>query len=173
MPLPFENIKQLAIKYVADAIGGPVAALRSILIATLSLAEMLARLAAATVVPDLRRLKELTFRRLEAQTDQQVAEAEKKLAEAADAANRANLPKRRDAIARIEQEIKQAEAAKTQAEADAIRMDAETRRFVAIKEAETKLIEALSRLRQDGGDLFVDPDNLRRIIDETTRKLRE
>lgn len=173
MPIPLNDLNQIAVKCFARAIGAPVAFGRYILIATLSVAETLASLAALTLVPDMRRLKELIFRRLEAQSDEQVAAAQKKLAEAAEAANRANLPKRRDAIARCELEIKKAEAAKTEAEAEAIRMDAETRRIEAIEKAKIQLLEALSRLRQEGGDLFVDTENLQQIIEGTSRELRK
>ena len=85
-------------------------------------------------------------------------------AEALEATNRAKLPKRKDAIARAEKELAQAKVAKTEAEAEAIRKDAETRRIQAMAEAKARLMEAVAKLRQEGGDIYVDKDNLNRII---------
>ena len=116
------------------------------------------------LVTDIRRIKEAGVRRIEAEADEKVAEAQRKLADAAAAANQANLPKRRDAVARAELELKRAEAVKTLAEANAVQMDAETRRLQAVEEAKIRFLEALSKLRQDGGDLLVDSVNLQEIL---------
>jgi hypothetical protein len=45
-----------------------------------------------------------------------------------------------------------------------VRMDAETRRLQAIAECEVKLLEALSKLRQEGGELAIDPEQLQRLL---------
>jgi hypothetical protein len=85
-------------------------------------------------------------------------------AEADDAANRANLHKCNDAIAKAEKAKLEAEAAKVQAEVDAIRMKAEAERAQAMAEATSRLIEATSKLQQQGGKVIVDPEQLRQLL---------
>ena len=152
-------------KLIGRALGGPAVAVRSVAIATLSVAELLLELANVGLVSDIHRLKEALLQRSEAETDAKQAEAQKKLAEAAEAANVANLPKRKDAIAKIERRQREAQVAKTEAEAEVIRKDAETRRLAAVQEGKARLLEAVSKLRGEGGEFMVDPDNLRRIIE--------
>jgi uncharacterized membrane protein YqiK len=158
-------------RYAVRAVGGPVFLTRAIAVATVSVAHTLIRLVSAGLASDLGRVKEVLLSKLEAEAASKdaeavaaQAEAQKKLAEAAEAANRANLPKRRDAIAKAERQKARAEAAKTLAEADAIRTDAETKRTRAVAEAYSLLLEALSKLRQDGGELIVDTEQLRKLL---------
>ena len=152
-------------KLIGRALGGPAIAVRSVWIATLSVAELLLELATVGLVNDIHRLKEALLQRTEAETETKKAKAQKELAEATEAANQANLHKRKDAFAKIERDQREAQAAKTKEEAKAIRMDAETKRLAAMQEAKARLIEAVSKLRGEGGEFMVDPDNLRRIIE--------
>jgi uncharacterized membrane protein YqiK len=151
-------------RYIGTAIDGPKFLGRYIAIGTLSLAETLLELVNAHIVTDIARIKESLIRRIEAETDEKRAEADRKTAEAAEAANRATLHKRQDAIAKAERQQKQAEAAKTEAEADAIRADAETRRIEAVAGAQARLLEAIAKLRKEGGDVFFSKDNLQQIL---------
>jgi hypothetical protein len=164
MTTPPTGLGAVIARLVADALGGPQAIARQIYPASLAVVEALLSLWNSRAVPDIRRLKEAAHRRNEAYTEGEEAKAKKQVAEATEAANRANLPKRKDALARYEKEKVRAEAARTQAEAEAIRMDAETRRFQAKADAQIKLLEAISRLRQDGGEFFVNPENLKAIL---------
>jgi hypothetical protein len=165
------SIGAVIVRYAVQALGGPVFLARLSAVATLSVVEELLSMVGAGLVCDVRRMKESLIRRTEAETAAKVAkvasanaEVQKKLAEAAEAANRANLHKRNDAVARAEKDKLRAEAAKTQAEAEAIRADAESRRIQALAEAQARLIDALAKLRQDGGGLLVDSEQLRQIL---------
>jgi len=122
---------EILTKLAAKALGGPAVLFRVIAIATLSVAEILARFVDSALVADIYRVKESLLRRTEAESDAACADARKKLAEATEAANRTTLHARNEAIARAEEAELQARAAKTRAEAKAIRMDAETRRAEA------------------------------------------
>ena len=144
-------------RYIGTAMDGPKFLGRYIAIAALSVAETLLELVNAHVVTDIARVKEPLIRRIEVETDRKVAEA-------AEAANRATIHKRRDAIAKAERRQKQADAAKTEAEADAIWMDAETRRLEAVAGAQARLLEAIAKLRAEGGDVFFSKDNLQQIL---------
>ncbi|MCA8993819.1 MAG: hypothetical protein KDA88_17660 [Planctomycetaceae bacterium] len=159
-------------KWMARAIGDPTKRhAKSIWAATLSVAEALMSVVNNGLATDIRRIKNAHIRGIEVRTEKEEAEAElagakgkQVLAEAVEASNRATLHKRKDAEARIERRRREAEAAKTEAEAEAIRMDAETRRITAETEGLARLIEALSLLKQQGGGLAVDPDELRRLL---------
>tara|TARA_R110002049_G_scaffold290065_4_gene473316 strand:+ start:4372 stop:4929 length:558 start_codon:yes stop_codon:yes gene_type:complete len=158
-------------KWLARSIETPSQYALSTWSATLSFAQVLLELVDSRFLPDIERIKEANLQAIEAHTrkknaeaDKEEAEAKRKLSEAVDAANQAALHKRHDAIARAEKDQKIAEAAKTQAEADAVRMDAETRRITAIAEAQANLLSAISQLRQEGGEFFVDKKNLEQIL---------
>jgi formylglycine-generating enzyme required for sulfatase activity len=159
------------VKFLGTPVRGSKAAGEFIAVATLSTAQTLLELLRSRLASDIGRLKEARIRASEAETRGKDAEAEQKLAEAARAANEATHHKRRDAEARIERERRKAEVEKTRAETDAARMDAETRRMdaetrrlQAIAEAKARLMEALSGLRQQGGEAFFSEQNLREII---------
>jgi len=111
------------------------------------------------LVRDLSRLKEALLGKMEAESDSKIAEAQKKIADAIEAANRATRSRRQDAIIKATSEIAKAITAKTREEVNAIRTDTKTRRLQAIAQARIRLIEAISRLRQEGGDVFIDLDN--------------
>jgi len=152
------------VRYIGNVIDGPKLLGRYIAIGTLSVAETLSDLLKAHVVTDIARVKESLIRKTEAEGDEKRAEADRKAAEAVEAANRATLHKRRDVIAKAERQLKQAEAARTKAEAEAIRMDAETRRIEAVAGAQARLLEAIAKLRGEGGDVFLSKENLYQIL---------
>ncbi len=162
-PLP-SKIRNIVHKYLGKVLGGPKFLARSITAATLSLAQGLLVMFYMYMGDTISRIKESLLQKIEADAKAANADAQKKLAEAAIAANVANLPKRKDVIARLEREKKEAEVAKTKAEAEALLKDAETRRLQALTEAKTRFLEAVAKLRQEGGDIYIDPDNLLKII---------
>jgi hypothetical protein len=164
MTVPALGFGTRLVHYLGKAIAAPKHLARYCAIATLSAAETLLKLVRAGVVSDLGRIKEALIRRTEAEADEKRAEADLKVAEAAEAANRATLHKRHDAIANAERQIKIAQVAKTDAEAEAIRMDAETRQIEAIANAKARLLEAIAKLRTDGGEIFFDKNNLEQIL---------
>lgn len=150
-------------KWIGRQIEGPSQYARQGWIATLSVVEVLLELVDSRFLEDINRLKEHHFKVLNAQADGRRAEADKLMAEAAVAANEANLHKRKDAVAKLKKREKEAAIAKTEAEAEAIRFDAETRRLAAIAEGKAKLIESILKLRQEDGDFYVNVENLLKL----------
>ena len=120
MTIPPTGLGAVITQLIAKALGGPQVIARQIYPASLAVVEALLSLWNSRLVLDIRRLKEAAYRRNEAYTESEEAKAKKLVAEATEAANRANLPKRKDALARFEKDKVRAAAAKTQAEADAI-----------------------------------------------------
>src|SRR5262249_37580167 len=114
MTLPAE-IWAVIVQCTARALGGPRWLARQSFIATLSVARPVLEAFKLGLAADVRRLTEALIKREEAAADAKQAEAQKLLAEASEAANKANLHKRNDAIARAEKAKRVAEAAKTQA----------------------------------------------------------
>ncbi len=158
------ELGSLICRFTAKAVEGPDTLARMLAVATLSVAESGLRLIAEGAATDILRLKESQLGILEARRDSAKAEAQKRVAEATEAVNKSNLHKRRDAVAQAEKRRLAAEAAKTEAEGQAIFLDAETRRIAAIAEAQARIIEAVSKLRQEGGDLLFDSENLKQIL---------
>lgn len=158
---------KIVTKIVGRAISGPKTVMRSIAIATISTAETLYFLITGGVIEDLGRVKEALLKKVEAEADLAVAEVEakKKITEAIAAVNEAIRKKRPSQIDRAEAELRWAQAAKTKEEAKAIRRGAETNREKLITEAQTRLVEAIAKLRQNGGAVYVDSDDLKKIIE--------
>lgn len=159
------------LKYLGQAVSGPAFATRAATAATLSTAQALLSMVGSPWVDDIKRLKESLILKNESAATAASADAQKRVAEAAEASQRANLHKRRDRLARIEHERQRAEADKVQAEAykivadaEATRVDAETRRLTAMAEAQARLIEALSKLKQEGGNFAISEENLNRLL---------
>ena len=152
------------VKYVGRILDGSKEIARAITIATISVAEMLLELITSHFVADISRVKESLLQKMEAETAEKKADADRRIAEAAEAANRATLHKRDDAIAKAELEYRCAEAAKTAAEAAAIRLDAETRRIEGIANAQAKLLEAIAKLRSEDGDIYFSRENLETLL---------
>jgi hypothetical protein len=169
--IPFAEICGIIWKRLGTAVAGPKALARMGAIATLSVADTLLTMIDATLVTDIRRVKESLIRRVEARTATVEAAATKKLAEAIEAADKADLPARKDAIARATKEKalaeaakSQAEADKSQAEADKVRSDIEIQRLQPMTDARVRLLEAITKLRAAGGDVYFDADNLKAIL---------
>lgn len=158
---------------VARTIEGPNQLLNACVAATLHVAEYLVQVWDKDLASDIRQYRESLRRKDEAETTKHEADAQKALAEATRAANKANLAKRRDAIARLEREMREAEVAKTKAKAQVILIDAETRRLKTVAHAKAELLEAISKLRQEGGDFLVDPENLEQMLFGTPPMLED
>jgi hypothetical protein len=165
--IPTPDLRAVIFRYAAKALGGTKPLGRMVLTATLSLADTLLTACRDGSISDVRRVKETLIRRTEAETTTKEADAQKRMAEAVEAANRASLHKRNDALAKAEKSLKQAkadkvraDAAKTEAEAKAILAEAATKRIAAM----ATFLDAVSKLRQAGGDLFVDRDELKRLL---------
>jgi len=144
---------------------------RAAWIATMSVAETLLTLVNSKVVPDIRRLIDSEIEGREADTLGKKAQANEAMARAAEAANQSTRHKRKDALARAEQNKALEEVEKLKAETAAIKSDTKNRRLqveieakARLLEAQTKLIEAVSRLKQEGGELFVDKENLKLLL---------
>lgn len=151
-------------KWIAKNIEAPTRYARTTWAATLSLVETLSFFVSMGIATDIGRIKEAQIKTIEAKATAEEAKANKVMAEAVDATNKATLHKRKDVMARAELEAKSVETAKTQAEGDAIKMDAETRRIEAVAKAKATLIDAISSLRLEGGDLMVDRKNLESLL---------
>lgn len=164
MTPPPSEIGEVLARIIAKALDGPAEVLRGAAIATLKLAEILSSFISQDLATDLQRVKDSLVRKAEVEANSAQAEAQKKLADATKAANRANLHKRNDAIAKAQKAQKEAKAAKTQAEADAIHKNAETKRIKAIAEAKARLIEAIAKVREKGGDVIFDSKNLNELL---------
>jgi hypothetical protein len=120
---------------------------------------------------DVSQIKDSLIRRDRAEADGAEAEAMKKLAEAAEAVNRANIHKRKDRLALLHQQSVRLQNAKTQAEIEVLLADADTRRAHAIGETKAKLIEALSKVTQEGGAVFFSQENLERILNTPLKSI--
>jgi uncharacterized membrane protein YqiK len=155
---------EILVKLLGKAIDGPAALARAITVAVLDVAEYIVGCIDCGMASDIHDIKDSLLRKTRAEGDMAVAEAQKRLAEATEAANRATLHKRNDAIARAKRAQLKAVAAKTQAKADAIRSDAQTRRLQAQADAQARLIEAVAKLRQEGGDVFFDREALQKML---------
>jgi hypothetical protein len=160
-------------KGLARAVGGPRFLARAGYVAMVSVAETLLGMLNKKLITDIGRLKEAALGKMEAETKAAQADAAKKLAEAAEAANRANLLKRTDAIARAEKEQARQQAAKTAAEAEAVRKDAETRRLQGIIDAACKVLDSASKLKQEGGQPMFNEENLKKVMDHAVRALQK
>ena len=158
-------------RIVALSTSGPKRYARLATAASLSVAQYLLQVSKSQLVPDVRRLKETFIEAAEADTEAKKARSMKALAEATEASNNATIHKRDDAIALAKQREALAIAAKAEAEVEKIKMesqaammDAQTRRGQAIADAQVKFVDALSRLKQEGGQFFVNQDNLENIL---------
>jgi len=160
----WDKLKEVALRLIAKAASGPGFLTNSIRTATMSVAHALAQLLKMGVADDLRRLKEDGLRRSKAKTDAEEAKARELMAKAAEAENKANLVNRNDRISKAEELQKLAEAAKTNAEAQVQLSRAGAERAKARADAIIKLIEALTKLKERGGRLGIDPKNISRLL---------
>jgi hypothetical protein len=154
---------ELLAKLIAKAIDGPAALARVVAIATLHFVEAVAKLIDEGVAEDIERVRKSFMQRIDSEGEIAAAEAKRRMAEAAEAANRATLHKRNEAIGRAQQALLKAKAAKTEAEAEAIAKDAETRRMQAMADGKERLMEAIAKLRSEGGEIIFDRKNLEKV----------
>lgn len=152
-----DKLKDTAIRFVGRAVSGPRFAVNAVKTATLSVAQVLAELWGLGIADDIRLLKEDGLKR-------SAASARKLMAEAVEAENKATLAKRNDRISKAEEQQKLADAAKTNAEAKAALIKAKAERIRAVADAHVGLIEAISKLKQKGGSVAIDPENLARLM---------
>ena len=96
------------------------------------------------------------------ETEEKIANA--MLLKAIQRSNLSSFSNRLDMIASMEKETIIAENTKIIAEAEAIRMDAESRRLKVVFESRVRLIEAISHLRQEGGELIIDADSIQKLL---------
>ena len=99
---------------------------------------------------DVSRLKEATIQQVEGPGRLQLAQAEAKIAEAAKL--------------HAEAEKAHAEAQKIKAEGQSALIDAETRSMTAKAEAVDRVLRAISKIRQEGGDVAFDEAELRTML---------
>jgi hypothetical protein len=167
------------VKLAARAIVGSAEVVGLAATGTLCVAEFLLELLNCRLCDDLGRWKEAMLREREARSSGVAAEAQEKLARAMSAANFEIQERRRDEEARAAAELKKAEAGKVRAEAQRIKAEArktgaetervrvETelkRREAAVAAAKENVLEKLSSLRQEGGELIINSENLTRIM---------
>ena len=130
--------------------------MRLIGIGTASFAEAMLTQVRATIVRDIRLVKDSLIKQLENDTKAGQADTMLKLAEAAKAENEADLPLKEIALREKETE---AGIRKTKAEADKMEAEAEAIRAKAMAD----FLEAVSRLQNEGGDFFADAKNLEQL----------
>lgn len=135
----------------------PAAWLQASWLAYVSVSAYLLELLDIQVADDFRRYKDALLRETEAKSDAEVAKAQKLLAEAKEASNVATASKRRAELDRLEQEAK---IDHTRAKTEAIRAETKNQEIVA---AEEQLKRAISVLKQHGGHIIFDSDNLKKI----------
>lgn len=158
------ELGQLLSKWTAAAVEGFSGARMYTSIATLSVAQTCLELLQSGIAQDIQRVKEALIRRTEAETEIKVAEAKQRLAEAAVAANIADLPKRNDALARIHKDVARLAVQKAEVEIKAIEEELRLKRVAAVAEARARLMEAISSLRENGGEVFLDKTNLNLLM---------
>ena len=163
MPFP-PQLGQLLTKWLVSAVDGSTRASRYVTIATLSVAETCLELLQSGFVHDIHRVKETLIRRTEAETELKVAEAQKRMAEAAEAANLADIPKRSDALAKIHKELARLDVCKKEADVAAIKNDIRVKRMTAVADARVKFLNAITKLQQHGGDVFFDEKSLEMFL---------
>jgi hypothetical protein len=160
----WEKASEVVLRLVAKAASGPGFLANAIRTATLSVGQVLAKLLKMGIADDVRQLKEDGLRRSRARTGVEEARVRELMAKAAEAENRANLVNRNDRIMRAEELQKLASAAKTNAEAKALLTRVETERATARADAVVRLIDSLAKLRENGGSLGIDPNNISTLL---------
>lgn len=155
----------LLAKLDGQAITGPEALAQRVVGATVSTVTTLLELLRSQHVSDADGVEKSAIPDPRIETVEKTARSRRRLTDAAEAANRATRAKR--SRAQAEERKLHAEAAKSEAEAVAIRKDAESRRVKAIAEATVLLLEAISTLRQRGGDTLFSAQNLESILAST------
>jgi hypothetical protein len=180
-------IGELITKFIAKPLAVSKTAGTAVSIATLSVCETLLAAFKSRLVPDIRRIKESLIRRHEADTDAKRADAKRKLAEAATAANavtpksyteeKAKLDlqtlalenaKKAAAVRTANANADKAETAAALAKARALKEFFDEQRQKNLTEKEQAVFDALSKLIAEGGTLYIDAPALEQLV----KKLR-
>ncbi|WP_428306764.1 hypothetical protein [Lacipirellula sp.] len=163
-----ETPSDIILKWIAKPFVVPKRVVQSGSVAMLSVVQTLLEMVDSHLATDIQRLKEANLRIIEAdarlrgaQADEKAAEARKKLSEAIAAANKNALTAHREALRLVE---RQAAVEQTNANTRAINSDAMARQCKMMAEAQAELLDAVSRLRQEGGDLLLDRRNLNKLL---------
>ncbi len=151
------------VRLLGHMLGGTKGVSRNTVAATLSFAETLLALVKSNMVVDFGRLKETLIRTSEAKAEIALAEAQKIRFQSSERALNGEL-RMREELARAEASLARAKGAKVRAEAKAVLQDAETRRLTAIREAQLKLVEAITKLREQGGEIYIDEERLTKMV---------
>ena len=155
------------IRTCATAISGNAMVRHTVCIASARLAEILASMVNSGMVQDFARVRENFQARMDAKTLAEEAEAAERVADATLRANEANLPKRRDALAKNERRRQELENAKLEVEIEAIKAQAEATRITAIGETQSRLLESIAAIQAQGGSVSFDLENLESILAQT------
>jgi flagellar biosynthesis GTPase FlhF len=156
------------------------------MVALASVAQTLFEMCKSTLAEDVKKIKNEFVKRVKARTQLEIAEARKRVAEAADAANKVTVRSHEEELRRLERErlqienatkkveLSQAEAQASEAHSKAVA--AKLKNIQSIKEmfeearqkrgeeAESELIEALRQLNTEGGKIYFDSDNLKHLL---------
>jgi hypothetical protein len=158
-------------KFLAKCVSGATGVSDATIIASAIVAQALLEANMATLVLDLRRIKESFLQRIEARTDSVRAEAELKLAEAANATNKITPVAHEQALrlaqqeaALIENEKRKAEASMAGSRAKLMEELVRDMRENRLKDASLELMEALTQYMLEGGQLHIDSQNLKALI---------
>src|SRR6185436_10230437 len=182
----------LIVKLIANTISATETGWNTAAAAAASVAESLLLACRSTLAVDFHRIKEANLKRLEAKAQSGEAEAQKKLAEAASAANKVTRRLHADALAKLEIEsrkldnlrkgaaLKQAEAkariACAQADQATLRTFQEGVNTIAILRKrsfdakEQALFDSLAKLQREGGQLYVDFEQLKKLQSPPTQQ---
>ena len=169
----------------AKAVDAAPHAKQGAIVAMASVAQTLAQACKSTLAIDIKRLKESMFERIEARTLKDKSEADIKIAEAAEAANKVRTKEHEAYMQEQEQQKAQIENVKrwveidiAAAEADKARTDAAAQRLRLLKSmmdlakdlreerrtaAEQDVLNALAQLLHEGGTFYVNRENLNKI----------
>lgn len=162
--MSWPEIADTVTRYIGKALGGPTTHAGAVWNATLAVAEHLLRLVAADVATDVRHYRDNLKKRMEARTDEQRALADQKIAQAQEAANQAARSKRTRVIQKLDEEKERLANAKTEAEIEKLKTETENLRRDSQVEAVERLVAAIERLKAQGGEVLLDPDNLNAIL---------
>jgi ATPase subunit of ABC transporter with duplicated ATPase domains len=162
--MSWANILEAIGRYIGKALGGPKDHAVATWNASLTVAEHLIRLISDDVARDFRDYRDQMKERIRATTDERNAQAQQKLSEAQEAANKAIRSKRTPAIQRIEEQQLRLANAKTEAEIEKLKMEMENSRRDSQVAAFERVVAAIERVTANGGEVMFDPENLNAII---------
>lgn len=188
-------IQEIMIKLIAKPLAGAKTAWHVVAAATASVCETMLLACKSTFASDVGRIKEALVKRLEAKTAVEQAEAQKKLVEAAAAANAITPRSHSDKLAKLEEERQQienrkraaqaaaeeAKADKAKAEAARVKLRAYQESLVSARERhireynlkEGNLFDALRQLQQEGGMLHVNVTELEKLASSLKRRIED